>query len=42
MPYASALLGNYLAVVDRDAFDLDYLKPKPPKAADTAFCGLGS
>lgn len=28
MPYASALLGNYLAIVDRDAFDLDYLKPR--------------
>ena len=27
MPYASSLLGSYLAVVDRDAFDLDYLKP---------------
>ncbi len=34
MPYASALLGSYLAVVDRDAFDLDYLKPKPTRVAD--------
>ncbi len=42
MPYASALLGSYLAVVDRDAFDLDYLKPKTPKAPDTAFSGLCS
>src|SRR3990167_3229208 len=31
MPYASALLGSYLAVVDRDAFDLDYLRPKAPQ-----------
>ncbi|OUL98270.1 hypothetical protein [Variovorax sp. JS1663] len=36
MPYASALLGSYLAVVDRDAFDLDYLKPRAPDAA----CGI--
>lgn len=39
MPYASALLGSYLAVVDRDAFDLDYLKPKTARAADAANCG---
>lgn len=31
MPYASAMLGSYLAVVDRDAFDLDYLKPNTSK-----------
>jgi len=42
MPYASALLGSYLAVVDRDAFDLDYLKPRTPKAPDSAFCGACS
>jgi hypothetical protein len=38
MPYASALLGSYLAVVDRDAFDLDYLKPKTARAGDAANC----
>lgn len=27
MPYAAALLSNNLAVLDRQAFDLDYLKP---------------
>jgi hypothetical protein len=40
MPYASALLGSYLAVVDRDAFDLDYLKPRMPAAPDTERCGF--
>lgn len=39
MPYASSLLGSYLAVVDRDAFDLDYLKPRPPRAPDQSCCG---
>lgn len=39
MPYASALLGNYLAVVDRDAFDLDYLKPRTPRPPDVGMCG---
>ena len=39
MPYASALLGSYLAVIDRDAFDLDYLKPKANRTADAASCG---
>jgi hypothetical protein len=38
MPYASALLGSYLAIVDRDAFDLDYLKPKTTQAVDAASC----
>ncbi|MDM0071643.1 hypothetical protein [Variovorax sp. J31P207] len=42
MPYASALLGSYLAIVDRDAFDLDYLKPKTARAADAASCGACS
>jgi len=27
MPYAAALLSSYLAVIDRAAFDLDYLRP---------------
>ncbi|MDR7093605.1 hypothetical protein [Hydrogenophaga laconesensis] len=39
MPYASAILGSYLAVVDRDAFDLDYLRPQTPKAPDMPVCG---
>ncbi|MBQ0961066.1 hypothetical protein KAK06_19075 [Ideonella sp. 4Y11] len=39
MPYASSLLGSYLAVVDRDAFDLDYLKPRLPRASGPAPCG---
>jgi len=38
MPYASALLGSYLADVDRDAFDLDYLKPRAPDAASCGPC----
>lgn len=38
MPYASALLGSYLAIMDRDAFDLDYLKPKANRTADAAGC----
>ena len=42
MPYAASLLGSYLAVVDRDAFDLDYLKPRPPGAPDPARCGTCS
>lgn len=39
MPYASALLGSYLAVVDRDAFDLDYLRSPTPNATDAENCG---
>lgn len=39
MPYAASLLGSYLAVVDRDAFDLDYLKPRPLRPSDPATCG---
>lgn len=39
MPYASALLGSYLAVVDRDAFDLDYLKPQTPHSSEIERCG---
>jgi hypothetical protein len=39
MPYASALLGSYLADVDRDAFDLDYLKPKAARGAGEVNCG---
>lgn len=38
MPYASALLGNFLAVMDRNAFDLDYLQPRPPQAPDSPLC----
>lgn len=38
MPYAASLLGSYLAVVDRDAFDLDYLKPRPLRPSDAASC----
>lgn len=40
MPYAAALLSNYLSVQGREAFDLDYLKtdatPCAPCAVDTA------
>ncbi len=38
MPYASALLGSYLAIMDRDAFDLDYLKPRPTQAMEQERC----
>lgn len=38
MPYASALLGSYVAIVDRDAFDLDYLKPRPSPAPEMERC----
>jgi hypothetical protein len=33
MPYAASVLNNYLSVMSREAFDLDYLK------ADSAPCG---
>lgn len=39
MPYASALLGSYLAVMDRDAFELDYLKPRTFQAPNAERCG---
>lgn len=39
MPYASALLGSYLAVVDRDAFDLDYLRQRTSNMPNTPVCG---
>jgi hypothetical protein len=42
MPYASSLLGSYLSVMDRDAFDLDYLKPRPLRPSDPASCGACS